>query len=199
MATIKFVGPAPIVSDRGVRFDPSKPDKYIYLSAALQLAEAFDVRGEAHDIVYHPKSSEFSETVINDMLQKYCPDLDKRVEERKEKARALAQDLKNRIESHPHISEEARRAWLGNIENMIGYYMQYVTNEEAYECLLERIADEVVKAKIKEIKLPLLNHFGMVLHHLAERLEQRKPPVDSEFHVEHTQAGLLAIVKLRHA
>lgn len=199
MAKVKFVGPAPVVSDKGVRFDTNRPDKYIYLGAALQLAEAFDVRGEARDIVYHPKTSELSETVINDLLKKYCQDLDKRVEERKEKAKNMGEDLRRRVSEATTLSEEARRAWLANIDAMYDYYLQYVTNEEAYDCVLERIADEIVAARIKEIKIPLLNHFGMVLHQLADVLENRRPPIDSEFQVEQTPQGLVAVMKLRHA
>ncbi len=199
MAKVKFVGPAPVVSDKGVRFDTNRPDKYIYLGAALQLAEAFDVRGEARDIVYHPKTSELSETVINDLLEKYCQDLDKRVEERKEKAKNMGEDLRRRVSEATTLSEEARRAWLANIDAMYDYYLQYVTNEEAYDCVLERIADEIVAARIKEIKIPLLNHFGMVLHQLADVLENRRPPIDSEFQVEQTPQGLVAVMKLRHA
>ncbi len=199
MATIKFVGPKPIVSDKGVRFDPNQPDKYTYLSAALELAEAFDVEGEAHDIVYRAKTSQLSDTVMQRMLEKYCPDLEKYVKEREEKAKALVEELRQRVQEHKNISEEGRRAWLGNIDAMYDYYLQYVTNEAAYECVLQRIADEVSKAKIREIRVPLLNHFGLVLHELSEVLEQRKPPIDSEYHVEQTADGLFAVMKLRHA
>lgn len=199
MATIKFVGPKPIVSDKGVRFDPNQPDKYIYLGAALELAEAFDVEGEARDIVYRAKTSQLSDTVMQRMLEKYCPDLENYVKEREEKAKAMVEELRKRVQEHENISEEGRRAWLANIDAMFEYYLQYVTNEAAYDCLLERIAEEVRRAKIKEIRVPLLNHFGMVLHELSEVLENQKPPVDSEYHVEQTPEGLVAVMKLRHA
>ncbi|WP_456451670.1 hypothetical protein [Hydrogenimonas sp.] len=198
MATIKFVGPKPIVSDKGVRFDANQPDKYIYLSAALELAQAFDVEGEAHDIVYRAKTSQLSDTVMQQMLEKYCSNLEEFVKEREEKAKALVEELRQRVQEHKNISEEARRAWLGNIDAMYDYYLQYITNEAAYDCVLERIGDEISKAKIKEIRVPLLNHFGMVLHELSEVLEKRRPPIDSEYHVEQTPEGLFAVMKLRH-
>ena len=200
MATIQFVGPAPTVSDKGVRFDPNRPDSYIYMSAILQLVEAFDKKeGEVGGIVYHPHAAEFDKNKINSLLQKYCPDLDKRVGAKKEEVERLAEELRQRVESHPSVSADGRRAWLGNIDAMYDYYLQYVTNEVAYDCLLERLAQEVVNLRIEEIKVPLLNHFGMVLNHLAERLDQGKPPVGSDFQVEQTQEGLVAVIKLRHA
>ena len=199
MVKIKFVGPKPAVTDKGVRFDTTKPDKYIYLGAALQLAQAFDVEGEAHDILYRAKTSELSETQIMDLLQKYCPDLENYVKAREDKAKELVEDLRRRVEEATTLTEEARRAWLGNIDAMYEYYLQYVTNEAAYECVLNRIAEEIEKAKIKEIRVPLLNHFGMVLHELSEILENRRPPIDSDYQVEHTAEGLFAVVKLRHA
>jgi len=199
MVKIKFVGPKPAVTDKGVRFDTSKPDKYIYLGAALQLAQAFDIEGEAHDILYHAKTSELSETQIMDLLQKYCPDLDNYVQEREAKAKEMVEDLRRHVESATTLTEEARRAWLKNIDAMYDYYLQYVTNEAAYECVLNRIAEEIEKAKIKEIRVPLLNHFGMVLHELSNILENRRPPIDSDYQVEQTDKGLFAVVKLRHA
>lgn len=198
MATVKFVGYAPRVSDKGVTFDKTKEDRYLHLGAALQLVEAFDIRGEARDIIYRPKSSELSETVINEMLQKYCPDLDARVENRKEEAKKMVEDLRQRVTDATTLSDTAKRSWLANIDTMIDYYTQYITNETAYNCIMERLSDEVVHAKIKEIKLPLLNHFGLVLHELGELLERRRPPVDSEYHVEQTPEGLIAVMKLRH-
>jgi AcrR family transcriptional regulator len=199
MATIKFVGPKPIVSDKGVRFDASKPDKYIYLGAALQLAQAFDVEGEAKDIIYRAKTSELSETQINDLLQKYCGDIEETVKEREEKAKGMVEELRQRVNEAKALSEDARRAWLKNIEAMYEYYLQYVTNEAAYDCVLERIASEVAEHHIQEIRVPLLNHFGMVLHELSQVLENRRPPIDSEYHVEQTPEGLFAVMKLRYA
>ncbi|WP_457597128.1 hypothetical protein [Hydrogenimonas sp.] len=200
MAHVKLVGPAPRVSDKGVTFDRSREDKYLYLGAALQLAEAFDIQGEVHDIVYRPKSGELSETVINEMLQKRCPDLDERIKAREEEAKKMVEELRERVEAHPYISEEGKRAWLKNIDVMKDYYLQYITNETAYECVLERIADEIERARIEEIKVPMKNQFAMVLHELGQRLENRKPPIDMEFHIEqHAGEGLVAIVKLRHA
>ncbi|WP_201353679.1 hypothetical protein [Hydrogenimonas urashimensis] len=197
MTTIKFVGPKPIVTDKGVRFDTGKPDKYIYLGVALQLAQAFDVPEGTQDIVYRAKTSELSETQIMDLMQKYCKNLDDYVQSREEKAKAMVDDLRTHIKEATTLTEEARQAWLKNIDAMFDYYLQYVTNEAAYECVLNRIADEIHKAKIKEIRVPLLNHFGMVLHELSEILENRKPPIDSDYHVEQTPEGLFAIVKLR--
>ncbi len=195
---IKFVGPAPQVTDRGVSFDRSRPDKFIYLGAALQLAEAFDIEGEAHDIVYRPRAFEMSESQIEKMLEKYCPNLDDYVKSREDKAKALAEELRKRVGEATTISEEGRQAWLKNIDAMYEYYLQYVTNEAAYDCVLDRVAKEVREAKIKEIRFPMENHFGIVFHDLTQKLETQKPPIDAEFRVEATPEGLMAIVHLKH-
>ena len=198
MYKVKLVGPMPRVSDRGVTFDTSKEDKYLYLGAALQLAEAFDVHGVAHDIVYRPRRSELSETQINEMLEKYCDKLDEYAKAREEKAKGQADELRRRVSEATTISEEAKKAWLKNIDMMVDYYMQYITNEAAYECVLDRLGDEIVNAKIEEIKIPMFHRFGVVLHDLMERLEKRKPPVDSEFSVEYTPDGLIGTMKLKY-
>ena len=37
---LKYVGPMPVVSDRGIGFDQTKPDKFTFLNAAVELLEA---------------------------------------------------------------------------------------------------------------------------------------------------------------
>ncbi len=39
---LKYVGAKPKVSGKGVSFDQTKPDKYTFLTAAVELLEAFD-------------------------------------------------------------------------------------------------------------------------------------------------------------
>jgi len=196
---LKYVGPVPKVSHRGVVFDKNRPDKFTYLSAALELAEAFDFKNsDIEEHTYRPKGKTMSESEMMEKLQKYCDDIDSFVKQREEKARELVEDLRQHVQSATTLSEESRRAWLKNIDAMYDYYLQYVTNEAAYECVLDKIADEIKEAKIKEIKVPMFQNFGMVLHDLVEVLENKKPPIDSELLVEKLNDGFFGVMKLRH-
>jgi hypothetical protein len=198
---LKYVGPMPNVSARGVAFDVNKPDKWTFLSAALELAEAFDFQNEKSegDRVYRPKGQQFSESEMLDRLHRYCDDLESYVKDRETKARALVDELRKKVESSKTISDENRRAWLNNIDAMYDYYLQYVTNESAYQCVLETIAKEVKAARIEEIRVPLFQNFGIVLRDLVDVLENGRPPIDAELSIVKEGNDIFGVMRLRHA
>jgi len=39
---IKYAGPKPIISHRGINFDNNKEDKYVYLNVAVQILKSLD-------------------------------------------------------------------------------------------------------------------------------------------------------------
>ncbi|NPA29975.1 MAG: hypothetical protein GXO33_07320 [Epsilonproteobacteria bacterium] len=196
---LAYVGPMPKVSDKGVMFDKNNPDKYHYLSAALELAEAFDFNPEnEREHVYHPKGVEMKPEEMLARLHRYCDDIEQVVAKREAKAREIVEDLRRRVGEATTISEEGRQAWLKNIDAMYDYYLQFVTNEAAYRCVLEKIASEIAAAKIAEIKVPLFQNFGAVLHDLVDVLENRRPPVDSELIIEKRDEGLFGVMRLKH-
>jgi len=67
---------------------------------------------------------------------------------------------------------------------MRDYYLQYVTNESAYQCALNALADKIHNAHIEEITVPLGRNHGLVLSHLIDVLRDHKPPYDATFSVE---------------
>jgi hypothetical protein len=191
----------PNVSARGVTFDTNRPDKWTFLSAALELAEAFDFQNEkeAADRVYRPKGQQFSESEMLERLHRYCENPEAYVADRESKARALVDELRKKVEASKTISEENRRAWLNNIDAMYDYYLQYVTNEGAYQCVLETIAKEIKAARIEEIRVPLFQNFGIVLRDLTDVLENGRPPIDAELHIEKDGNDIIGVMRLRHA
>jgi len=40
--TIKYVGPRPTISHRGINFKDGKEDKYVYLMIGIQILQAID-------------------------------------------------------------------------------------------------------------------------------------------------------------
>ena len=64
---------------------------------------------------------------------------------------------------------------------MRDYYLQYVTNESAYECVLNALADTIHNSDINEIVFSLGNNHGLVFSHLIPVLTDHKPPYDAEF------------------
>jgi len=180
---LKYVGAKPSVSAKGVSFDQSKPDRYTFLNAAVEILEALnntevverkvDLRGMEPKI-YKPDE-------LLELLKKYCSNVDEIFENREERTNELIDKYRLRVQNNPTITEDERRAWLGNVDIMRDYYLQYVTNESAYECALNALADKIHESHINDIIFPLGNNYGLVFSHLIPVLTDHKPPYDAEF------------------
>ena len=196
---LKYVGDFPKVSSKGVGFDSTKADKYTYLHAAVELLEALSYGAtETTKHLYQTKNQELNEKEILELLQKYCKNLDEVFKSREEKSNELLDNLLDRVRDNSQISDDEQRAWLNNIRLMKDYYFQYVTNESAYNCALDALADEIVEAKVQEVRIPLFRNYGIVLHDLVYVLEHKKPPVDTDMKVETTDGALEGIVSFKH-
>jgi len=183
---LRYVGAKPSVSAKGVSFDQTKPDRYTFLHAGLELLEALEnveVKERVADLramekkIYH--SSE-----LMDLVKKYCQDLDMIFGTREEKTEALVEKYRLRVQNNATITSDERSAWLGNIDIMRDYYLQYVTNESAYMCILNALADKIDTSHINEILFPLGNNYALVFSHLLPVLTDHKPPYDAEISME---------------
>ena len=180
---LKYVGAKPSVSAKGVAFDQSKPDRYTFLNAAVELLEALD-HAEIVDRKVDLRGMEpkvYKPDEMLELLKKYCDNIEEVFEGREEETNALIDKYRLRVQNNANITEDERRAWLGNIDIMRDYYLQYVTNERAYECALNALADKIHQSKINDIIFPLGNNYGLVFGHLIPVLTDYKPPYDAEF------------------
>lgn len=196
---LKYVGDLPQVSGKGVSFDKTHPDKYTYLNAAVELLEALSY-GETEETnhLYRPPEKERNSEELLELLKKYCGNIDTVFAEREEKTNALIEDLVKRVNDNSVISAEERSAWLKNIDMMRDYYLQYVTNESAYDCALSALADEVYRAKVKQLTIPMMRNYGTVLHDLRYVLEHHRPPIDMVSEVKEKDGKIVGIVTFRH-
>ena len=183
---LKYVGAKPKVSGRGVTFDQTKPDRYTFLTAAVELLEAlsFEVTEEKKIYLYDVVRKEYSSSELLDLLKKHCTDLDNVFASREEKTNALIEKYISRVKEHDTVSADERRAWLGNIEIMRDYYLQYITNESAYQCALDALADKIHQSHIEEVTFPLGRNHGLVLSHLVQVLTDHRPPYDATLSIE---------------
>ena len=196
---LKPVGALPQVSNKGVSFDHTKPDKYTYLNAAVELLEALSFGPtETTKHLYNTSGKEYSGAEVLDLLHKHCTTIDDIFNSREEKTKVLIEELIDRVKENKTISEDGRRAWLKNIEMMRNYYMQYVTNESAYKCALDALAEAIHVAHIKEVTFPMFRNYGMVLHDLINVLEHRKPPIDADLSIEKKENDLIGKLSIVH-
>jgi hypothetical protein len=196
---LKYVGDMPKVSSKGVGFDHTKPDKYQYLQAAVELLEALGYGAtESTKHLYKTKDKTLSSDELLTLLKKHINNIDDILKVRDKNAKELVEKLKQRVETNDAINSEDKTVWLKNIEMMRDYYFQYVTNQSAYEAALDALAEEIHIAKVKEVDVPMFKNYGMVLNDLSGVLQRRKSPIDSELIVEKTENGLLGKVKFTH-
>lgn len=182
---LKYVGDLPKVTSKGVGFDRSHPDKYTFLTPAVELLEALSYGPtETTKHLYNLNGQSYSDEDLLVLLKKYCSDLDAVLALRNTKSDALKEDLLRRIDENSVITDDERTAWRNNIGYMEAYYRQYVTNETAYTCALDALAQAVKTAQIKEITFPMFKNYGSVLHDLITVLAKLKPPIDAELSIE---------------
>ena len=133
-----------------------------------------------HDV----RTKEYSSRELLELLKKHCADLQSVFDSREEKTNALIETYLLSIKENEKISADERRAWIGNIKIMRDYYLQYITNESAYECALNALADKIHSQHIDEIQFPMGRNHGLVLSHLVDVLRDHKPPYDATLSAE---------------
>jgi len=183
---LKYVGAKPIVSAKGVVFDQTKPDRYTFLNAAVELLEAlsFEPTENKKIYLYDIKGKEYSGSELLELLKKHCANPQEAFDNLQETTDALIKKYTKQVEDNDRLSTDGRRAWLGNIKIMTDYYLQYVTNDSAYQCALNALADKIHKSHIETITFPLGRNHGLVLSHLVDVLRDHKPPYDATLSVE---------------
>jgi len=186
MKRLKYVGAKPKVSQHGVSFDQSKPDSYTFLSAAIELLETLDFNPKEGKKIYLHEihEREYDASKLIDFLEKYCENVNMIFDEGQEHTNILVNEYRAKVEANPNLSADEKRAWLGNIDIMRNYYLQYTTNERAYQCILKVLADKIHQNHIEYIKVPLGRNYGLVLSHLIQVLQDHKPPYDATMTIE---------------
>lgn len=178
---LKYVGAKPKVSQYGIQFDQTKPDKYTFIHAAIELLETLNTEMKSGKNLYlhNIDTREYTSDVLNDKIGKYCPDMEQESDQLQEKTNELINEYKQKVKENVHLNNDERTAWLGNIDIMRDYYLQYITNEFAYNCLLNTFADKLHSMYILEMTFPLGRNYGLVCGDLIVILRDHKPPYDA--------------------
>jgi len=197
---LKYVGDLPIVSKGGVSFDHTQTDKYRYLQATAELLEALSYGAtQTTKHLYNAQDKEISSQELTELLKKHVKNIDEIEREHELKADAYVANLIARVHDNDSLSADEKLAWLGNIELMREYFLQYVINKSAYEAALNALSDEIHDGKIAEVSVPMFKNYGMVLHDLVGILERRKSPIDSEIKIEQKNDEVICTLWIIHA
>jgi hypothetical protein len=97
---LRYVGDLPKVTSRGVGFDQTKPDKYTFMNAAVELLEALSYGAtETTQHLHNLSGVYYSDEDLLALLKKHCSDLNAILTERDIKSDAFKEDLIKRASS----------------------------------------------------------------------------------------------------
>ncbi len=183
---LKYVGAKPVVSGRGVEFDESHPDSYTFLNAAVELLEALEGVKENETEVMLEISDEktYNAATLLELLKKFCTNIEQVFATREEETGKLIDTYISQVKEKTNITEDERKAWLGNISIMRDYYLQYITNENAYKCALNAIVEKLYHSGIQSVTFPMGRNYGLVVSHLTPLFTSHVPPYDVTMSIE---------------
>ena len=198
---LEYVGAKPSVSNKGVVFDQTKPDRYTFLTAAVELLEALSFAPTENKKIYlyNVKGKEYSGSELIELLKKHCANPEEAFENLQEKTNELIEKYTKQVEKNDKLSADGRRAWLGNIKIMTDYYLQYVTNDSAYQCALNALADKIHNLHIETITFPIGRNHGLVSSHLVDVLRDHKPPYDATMKIENKDGVTIGKLDMNRA
>ncbi len=196
---IKYVGPKPIISKTGISFDSQYDDRYTYLNIAVQLLKALDHEYfEDKTYKYAVDSGRLKDSDIVDGLKEYCGNLDHAVEEGIKAEQKLIDDELKRAKENKSISELEREALIKNIRMMESYRLQYATNEQLYNCAVQRLATYVKQDHIDYVIVPMFQRFAAVLHSVQDELANQKFPIDTRMDIYEEDGKLMAKMEVKN-
>ena len=200
---LQYVGPKPIVDRYGVSFDKNEPDRYVYLYATMELIyfiqECHQERCDGVVDLTDYERKKIDDGKLNEYVVKFCSDkMETLLEKNDKNLQELIENYRSDVKNNDSLEADEKAAWLGNIDIMRDYYRQFVKNELVYECLLEKLADEIAKRKIEEIHFPLGNNYGYVFSYLRQVLLEHKPPLDATLQVEAKEGRTLGHFSVYH-
>ena len=200
---LQYVGAKPIIDQHGVDFDKSEPDRYIFIQAVLELIEKIEAchddscDGSVDISEHHDKH--FSNGELAELAKKHCSEkIEQIIADKELRLDTLISEYKQNVHDNPLLQPVDKEAWLGNIDIMEDYYRQFVQNEVVYECLLDILADDLYKKRIKEIIFHLGNNYGFVFSYLQNVLSEHKPPLDAEMQIEVKNGKTIGRFTIRH-
>jgi len=194
---LKYVGPKPIISHRGIEFDTNKEDKFVYLNIALQFLNALD-----HDYFedktynYQLQNDRLSSGEMLSVLHNYCADFDAIMEKQNHNIEEEIEHNLQRAHENEVLNEENKVILENNINIMHDYMVQRSINKAAYYSAIDALANLLKKDHINYIIVPMYQKFIHVLHSVQGSLLKQKVPIDTSIEIYQEEDKLLAKLKV---
>ena len=194
--TLKYVGPKPIISHRGIEFDNNKEDKFAYLNIVVQLLKAL-----SHDYFedktysYSADTSRLSDIELLRELKKFCPNIEQLIEKRDHNIEEEINHNLQRAQESDTLTNDDKETLRNNINIMHDYLVQRSINKDVYYCAINALAKLVKKDRISYIIVPMFQKFAHVLHSLQGILLKEKNSINTKLDIYQEKGKLL--VKLQ--
>ncbi|RLA75469.1 MAG: hypothetical protein DRG78_20585 [Epsilonproteobacteria bacterium] len=195
---LKYVGPKPIISHTGIKFDNNKEDKYAYLNIVVQLYKALSheyFQDKAYK--YEASTKRLSNEDLNDELKRLCPDIKTIIEEQDQETEEYIQRDLKRAQENAVLNQENKQTLENNINLMRDYFIQRAVNKTVYYCAIDALAKLIKEDRIDHIIAPMFQKFSHVLHSLQGSLRKQNRPIDTNLDIYEEDGKLL--VKLQVA
>ena len=181
---LKYVGPKPIISYRGVEFDTNKEDKFIYLNIVVQLIKALSHNYfEDKKYIYKSEEQRLSNDELLRELKNICPDLDRLIDRTDHNIENEIAHNIERANENEVLTDEDKNVLKLNIELMNDYLIQRSINKSVYYCAINSLAQLLKKDHIDYIVTPMFQNFHHVLHSVQGVLEEQKHPIDTKLDI----------------
>lgn len=194
---LKYVGPKPIISYRGIEFDTNKEDKFVYLNIALQFLTALDHEYfKDKTYTYELENDRLSSSEMLSVLHTYCVDFDTIIEKQNHNIEDEITHNLQRVHENKVLEDENKEILENNINIMHDYMVQRSINKAAYYCVIDALAKLLEKDNIDYIIVPMYQKFIHVLHSVQGSLLKQKVPIDTKIDIYQDEDKLLAKLKV---
>lgn len=181
---LKYVGPKPVISHRGIDFDNNKEDKYLYLNIVIQLIKALDHEYfEDRTYSYNVNTKRLSEDELFRELTRVCPNMNELMKKHNHDIEEdIQHDIKRANESQT-LTEEDKEVLKNNINIMHDYLIQRSINKAVYYCAVNVLAEMLKNDHIDYIIAPMYQTFSHVFHSVQGVLIKQKFPIESKLEI----------------
>ncbi|MFT7860908.1 MAG: hypothetical protein ABXS93_08220 [Sulfurimonas sp.] len=194
---IKYAGPKPLISHRGIDFDHSKEDKYIYLHVALQILKAIDHEYyEDRQYTYKTHAEHVSEDELEMEIKRVCEEYEQLVDKQDHKIEDEVHAELVHARENDTLDELEKETLENNIKMMHDYLIQRSINKRVYYCVIGKLAEVVKKDNLDYIVAPMQPVIVHVLHSIEGVLAKDEFPIDTNIEVYEENSELFVKLDL---
>lgn len=194
---LKFVGPKPIITHKGITFDNNKEDKFEYLNIVVQFLKALDHSYiEDKTYTYDTSTKRLSHRELLSELKKYCPNIEEIANKRNAVIEEDIADEIQRARENPYLTDQEKEILENNITIMHDYLVQRSINKSAYYASLQALVEILIAHNLEYIVVPMYQKFVHVFHSLQGVLKHQKRSVNSNIEIYEQDGNLFTKLEI---